>query len=78
MVAQLDFLRDVRGVIVGGVGNLARTIENKLTGNGERNDKQEQVLETQYTNVQKIMQELGLSREASMKTNKELVAMGKN
>ena len=33
--AQLDSLRDVQGGIDGGVGNLAQTVANELTENGE-------------------------------------------
>ena len=40
-MGQLGFLMDVQGVIVRGVGNMANTVENELTENEERNDKQE-------------------------------------
>ena len=55
---------------------MAQTVENKLTENEERNDKHEQVLDTLYTDMQEIIQELLLNREATTKTNKELVPMG--
>ena len=71
--AQLDSLRGVQGVIVGGVGNLTQAVENKLTENEERIGEQVRVLETLRSNVG-IIQEIGLSREATMKTNKELFA----
>ena len=54
---------------------MAQTVERKLTENEESNDNQEQVLDTMYTNIQKIIQEKGLSRDATMRTNKELVSM---
>ena len=59
------------------MGNLAQAVENKLSENGERGDKKEQVLETLYTYMRGLMQEIGLNRDASMQTNKELVSMGR-
>ena len=75
--AQLDSLRGAQGVIVGEVGNLEQTVENKLKENEERNDKREQVLETLHTNMQKITLGLGINREATMQINKELVPLGR-
>ena len=50
---QLVILRGVQGVIVGGVENLAQSIEAKLTENEERDEKQEQVLGTLYKRMRK-------------------------
>ena len=64
--ARLGSSRSVRGVIVGGAENVAQTVDNKLTESGERNDKKAQVLGNMYSNMQEIMQKLGVSREAEM------------
>ena len=58
----MNSLMDVQWGIVRGVGNMAQKVENKLTENEERKDKQEQVLTTMYNDVRKITQELFLSR----------------
>ena len=68
---------DVQGKIVGGVGNLAQAVEIKLTEKGERNEKKEQVLETLYNGTHEIMRELGQNREETLKSQKELVPMGR-
>ena len=55
---------------------MAQTVGNKLPEHEERNDKQEKVLTTMYTEVQKIIHGLVLSREETKQNNKELLAMG--
>ena len=58
---------------------MAQTVGYKLTENEEEGggeNKQDQVLTTIYTGVQKIIQVLGLSSDATQQTNKGLVAMG--
>ena len=58
------------------MGNMAQTVESKLTENEERNDTKDLVLTAMYNDMQKITHELGLNRGATQQTNKELVAMG--
>ena len=57
--AQMDHLKDVRGMIVGGVGNLEQTAGAKLAENAERDGRQEQVLDALRNTMQEISGELG-------------------
>ena len=68
MGEHLGFLRDVQGMVVGGVRNFAQSAETELTGNEERNEKKEQVLETLHTSTHRVMRELGLNRGGNLKT----------
>ena len=72
---QLNSLKDVQWEIVCGVGNMAKTVEYKLTENEEGDNKQAQVLTSMYTGVRKIIHELGQNREETKQTNKGIVAM---
>ena len=53
---------------------MAQAVERKLTGNGERNNNQEQVSESTYDELRKIMQVLTPSREEA---HNGLVAIGR-
>ena len=53
---------------------MAKTVEIKITENEERNGKKEQVLETLYNSTHRIMHELGLNREETLKTRTEPVS----
>ena len=55
---------------------MAQTVGGELTESEERSGQQERVLDTLHASAQKIIHELGIIREATMRTNKELVAMG--
>ena len=55
---------------------MAQTVENKLTENEERNVKREQILDTLRSNMQKIIQELGLNRVSEQTADKALVPTG--
>ena len=72
----MNSLTGGQGGIFSGVGNMAQAVEYRLTENVGSRNKKEQVLTTMYTDVPKIIQELGLSREETLQTNKGLVAMG--
>ena len=53
--AQLNSLNDAPWGIVIALKNMAKTVGRKLTGNEEISNKQDQVLTTMYTDIQKII-----------------------
>ena len=62
MGIQMGGLNDVQGGIVSGVGNMAQDSESKLTENGERNNKREQLSTAMFSELNKITQVLTKNR----------------
>ena len=56
-----------------GVANLAQAVGRKHTENAERSEMHEQVLVDIYQAMQKVMTELGQTREATLQTQQEIV-----
>ena len=53
MDSQMSSLKGVQGEIISGAENTAQSTESKLTENGERNNKKEQVSTSTYAELHK-------------------------
>ena len=55
---------------------MAPAVDYKLKEHEETNNQQDRVLTTMFTDVQEMIQEIGINSEETQQTNKELGAMG--